>query len=83
MSMAAPYEGHKQKESAMFMSLINTLRHRIDLIRTLDQLMVRADDRLLDDIGLTRQDVRVMRQEVPGLLALRGAAPAGLRMIEA
>jgi uncharacterized protein YjiS (DUF1127 family) len=67
----------------MFMSLINTLRHRIALIHSLDQLLVRADDRLLDDIGLTRQDVRVMRQEMPGLLALRGAAPGGLRMIEA
>jgi uncharacterized protein YjiS (DUF1127 family) len=67
----------------MFMSLINTLRHRIALIHSLDQLLVRADDRLLDDIGLTRQDVRVMRQDLPGLLALRGAAPSGLRMMEA
>lgn len=67
----------------MLMSLITALRHRLDLVRSLDGLLVRADDRLLDDIGLTRQDVRVMRQEVPGLLALRGAVPGGLRVVEA
>ena len=67
----------------MFQSLIRTIRQRIALARTLNQLLVRADDRLLDDIGLTRQDVRVMRQELPGLLAMRAARPGGYRLIAA
>ena len=67
----------------MFMSILTVLRLRLDLIRSLNHLLVKADDRLLDDIGLTRHDVRVMRQEVPGLLALRAAAPSGVRLVQA
>ncbi len=67
----------------MFKTLIHTIRQRIALIQSLDHLIRTADDRLLNDIGLTRHDVRVIRQEVPGLLAMRSAAPGSVRLIAA
>ena len=44
------------KESAMFMHLIAQLRQMIETRRSIGTLLARADDRLLDDIGLTRGD---------------------------
>ncbi len=67
----------------MFTSLFARFRQRREMIRSLDGLLMRADDHLLEDIGLSRHDVRVMRQEAPGLLALPSAAPGGLRVVEA
>ena len=40
----------------MFLSLFHTLRHRYQLRQTINALQRRADDRLLDDIGLTLMD---------------------------
>jgi uncharacterized protein YjiS (DUF1127 family) len=40
----------------MFMHIITQLRQIIDTRRSMGDLLARADDRLLDDIGLTRGD---------------------------
>ncbi len=67
----------------MFTSLFHNFRQRLQMARSLDTLIRRADDRLLDDIGLTREDVRVIRQELPGLLAMRSATPGKVRLVAA
>ena len=41
----------------MFMTLIQNFRQRRMVQRSMGQLLSRADDHLLDDIGLTRQDL--------------------------
>ena len=51
----------------MFATLINHLQLR----RSTAFLLSRADDRLLDDIGLTRADVEAMDQS--GLASVSGA----------
>ncbi len=40
----------------MFMHIITQLRQIIDTRRSIGDLLTRADDRLLDDIGLTRSE---------------------------
>ena len=62
----------------MFTSLFQVLTERARLIRSLDDLTGRADDHLLDDIGLTREDVRKLRATAPRLVALRQATRRGL-----
>jgi uncharacterized protein YjiS (DUF1127 family) len=44
------------KESAMFTEVIHQLRQMIETRRSMGELLARADERLLDDIGLTRGD---------------------------
>ncbi len=55
----------------MFLSLFQTLRQQYQLKQTLVALQRRADDRLLDDIGLTRDDLMKLMQSPP-----EGDAPA-------
>jgi uncharacterized protein YjiS (DUF1127 family) len=55
----------------MFLSLFQTLRQQYQLKQTLVALQRRADDRLLDDIGLTRDDLMTLMQTPP-----KGYAPA-------
>ena len=49
----------------MFLSLFRTLRQRHALQQTLGALQRRADDRLLDDIGLIRDDLRTLISNPP------------------
>jgi uncharacterized protein YjiS (DUF1127 family) len=53
------------KEATMFLSLFQTLRQQYQLKQTLVALQRRADDRLLDDIGLTRDDLMKLMQSPP------------------
>jgi hypothetical protein len=46
----------------MLKFLLTTLRRRTALHRSLGPLLARKDDHLLDDIGLTRHDVRCLLQ---------------------
>lgn len=49
----------------MFLSLFQTLRQRYQLRQTFAALQNRADDRLLDDIGLTRDDLATLLDTPP------------------
>ncbi len=49
----------------MFLSLFHTLRHQYQLRQTISTLQRRADDRLLDDIGLTRDDLLQLMANPP------------------
>lgn len=49
----------------MFLSLFRTLRQRHALKQTLAALQRRADDRLLEDIGLTRDDLCALMSNPP------------------
>ena len=49
----------------MILSLFQTLRQHYQLRRTLGALQNRADDRLLDDIGLTRDDLETLMHNPP------------------
>jgi uncharacterized protein YjiS (DUF1127 family) len=49
----------------MFLSLFQTLRQQYQLKQTLVALQRRADDRLLDDIGLTRDDLMRLMHTAP------------------
>jgi uncharacterized protein YjiS (DUF1127 family) len=53
------------KEATMFLSLFQTLRQQYQLKQTLVALQRRADDRLLDDIGLTRDDLMKLMHTPP------------------
>jgi uncharacterized protein YjiS (DUF1127 family) len=53
------------KEADMFISFIQTLRQHYHLKQTLIALQRRADDRLLDDIGLTRDDLTRLMDTPP------------------
>jgi uncharacterized protein YjiS (DUF1127 family) len=44
------------KESAMFIQIITQLRQILETRRSIGDLLARADDHLLEDIGLTRGD---------------------------
>lgn len=44
----------------MFMTLIRNFRQRRMVQRSMGQMLRRADDRLLDDIGLTRHDLEAL-----------------------
>ena len=49
----------------MILSFFNSLRQQYQLKQTLGALQARADDRLLDDIGLTRDDLTTLMQNPP------------------
>ena len=65
----------RKKEKAMFTRLASLLQLRVSTAFLLE----RADDRLLDDIGLTRADLRAMHLGLPTVpVARRGLErPAG------
>ena len=44
----------------MFITLIRNFRQRRMVQRSMGQLLSRADDHLLDDIGLTRHDLETL-----------------------
>ena len=44
----------------MFITLIQNFRQRRMVQRSMGQMLSRADDHLLDDIGLTRQDLEAL-----------------------
>ena len=48
------------KESAMIRSILANLRQRRALRQSVNGLLRRADDHLLEDIGLTRNEVRAL-----------------------
>jgi uncharacterized protein YjiS (DUF1127 family) len=63
------------KEAIMILSLYRSIVRRYLLQQSLGALLRRADDHLLDDIGLTREDVRLLlaRAQTP---SARSARPA-------
>jgi uncharacterized protein YjiS (DUF1127 family) len=62
------------KEAIMLMSFIQAVRQQYQLKQTIVGLQRRADDRLLEDIGLTRDDLNTLLQtpQKPGLAARVG-----------
>jgi len=60
----------------MFLSFIQTLRQQYQLKQTLVALQRRADDRLLEDIGLTRDDLNTLMSSPPPARPKRHAAGA-------
>lgn len=54
------------------LTFIHTLRQQYHLRQTLVQLQRRADDRLLEDIGLTRADLANLAHGVPARTQGRG-----------
>lgn len=49
----------------MILSLIRTFRARRQVQRSIGQLLQRADDHFLDDIGLTRDEVAALLRDPP------------------
>ena len=60
-------QNRTMKESAMIRSTLATLRQRHALRQSIGSLLRRADDHLLEDIGLTRCEVQAL---------IAGSAPA-------